>query len=249
MKNLAHPNMFPGVNSGTSAPEEAKAAEKPIVTDADVGGIAATPAPTTAWANPLLPKVLSELGDFPDPESGRRVTWAIRVIEHLKKHGPCSSGDLCTAFGLDAAVGINPYIKSAVAKGLIVRVGKQYALPPSPSLVSTEAAVPRTHEQKPAADAAKAIAAMRKTRVAKPTPEPEAAPSPTPTPAPAPTPEPAAKTPAPASGRKPVFVLFVGELQLLVWFGGGITIQAEDGTVELKPEQARALLVLVELLK
>jgi len=127
---------------------------------------------------------------------------------------------------------------------LIVRDGHRYALP---SNISTNTPVPREPEAKPPKEAAAAIVEMRKPRAAKPAPEPEAAPSPTP--APAPTPEPAAKSVAPVHGRKPEFVLFVGELQLLAWFRGGITIQAEESSIELTPEQTRALLVLAELRK
>lgn len=253
MKNLAHPNMFPGASSGTPSPDEAKPAEKPVVTDADVGGVAATPAPTTAWANPLLPKQLTEIAESPDAPVGRRITWAVRVVDYLKKHGPTASGDLCAAFDIDAPTGIAPYIGAALKNGLIVRIGKQYALP--------EQAPASMVEQKPAAkptkavpkaishfEKATAIVAMRKQRNAKEaaTAEPSPAPPPAPVPTAAPVVSEAPAVPA-KTGRKPILVVSVGELQLLAWAGGGITIQTEDAAIELEAVQTRALLVLAEL--
>ena len=258
MKNLAHPHMFPGVSSDAvvdgalpeTAPKEA------VVTDADVGGIAATPAPATAWANPLLPKVLSELGDDHSADSSHRITWALRVADYLKNNGPSSSSALCAAFALDPAVGINPYVKSAIVKGVIVRDGKLYALPDQLQAPSADAS---TVEQKPAPEPAKAlpkaishfekataIVAMRKQIKTKEVAPAEPTPVPTPAPAPAPAP---AETPATPDkvGRKPLLVVSVGELQLLAWAGGGITIQTEDASIELEAIQTRALLVLAEL--
>lgn len=272
MKNLAHPQMFPGVSSGAPVDSELPAvvAREAVVTDADVGGVATTAPPTTAWANPLLPQKLTEIAESPDAPVGRRVTWTARVVEHLKKHGPRTSGELCVAFDIDAATGINPYINTAVKNGLIVRIGKQYALPDQ---VPAQAGAASAVEKNPPAEAvqevpkaishfekATAIVAMRKQSKTKEAPPAEPGAAPTPTPAAAPAPEPSIATapvPAPAPvdvvaapakpGRKPLQVVSVGELQLLAWAGGGITIQTEDASIELEAVQTRALLVLAEL--
>ncbi|KPD17236.1 hypothetical protein ADM96_20190 [Burkholderia sp. ST111] len=55
--------------------------------------------------------------------------------------------------------------------------------------------------------------------------------------------------PAATAGRKPDFVVFVGDIQLLSWPDGDITIQTESSTVDLKHHHFRALITLVELRK
>jgi hypothetical protein len=50
-------------------------------------------------------------------------------------------------------------------------------------------------------------------------------------------------------GRKPEFVVFVGDVQLLSWPDGDITIQTDSNAIELKPAHFRALMTLVELRK
>jgi hypothetical protein len=44
-------------------------------------------------------------------------------------------------------------------------------------------------------------------------------------------------------------VVFVGDVQLLAWPDGDLTIQTEACTVDLKPQHFRALMTLVELRK
>lgn len=239
MKNLAHPNMFPGANSGTPAPTEGKPAEKPIATDADAGGIAATPAPVTAWANPLLPKKLTGI------DESRHTTRADEVIAYLRIHGPSPAADLCKALGITSKAGITPFISRAMKEGRIVRADGKYAIggEVGTELRAEPTAVPEaiSHFEK-----ATAIVAMRKPP--KPKEAAPAEPSPAPAPAPTAAPAPVEVQAAPAKpGRKPLLVVSVGELQLLAWAGGGITIQTEDASIELEAIQTRALLVLAEL--
>ena len=253
MKNLAHPHMFPGASS--DAPSDGAmpdtGVKEAVVTDADFGGIAATPAPATAWANPLLPKKLTEI------EETRQATRADEVIAYLHAHGPSPAADLCRALGITSKAGITPFINRAMKEGRIVRVDGKYTvggeMGTKPAIEPTPVPKAISHFEK-----ATAIVAMRKQSKTKeappaepaaaPTPAPAAAPAPTPAPEPVPAPAPADVVVTPAkSGRKPLLVVSVGELQLLAWAGGGITIQTEDASIELEAIQTRALLVLAEL--
>ncbi|MFP3187067.1 hypothetical protein [Burkholderia sp. 4M9327F10] len=257
MKNVAHPHMFPGVSSGAAVdiePPEAVAKEA-VATDADVGGIAATPALATAWANNFLPKKLTEI------EETRHATRADEVIAYLRANGPSPAADLCRALGITSKAGITPFINRALKEGRIVRVDGKYTVGGE---VGTKPATEPTPVPKAIShfEKATAIVAMRKqsrtkeAAAAKPPAAPSPAPAATPAPAPEPTPVPApAPAPAPADvvatpakpGRKPLLVVSIGQLQLLAWAGGGITIQTEDASIELEAIQTRALLVLAEL--
>jgi hypothetical protein len=253
VKNLAHPHMFPGASPDAPADGAVPktVAKEAVVTDADVGGIAATPAPATAWANNFSPKKLSEV------EETRQATRADEVIAYLRAHGPSPAADLCRALGITSKAGITPFINRAMKEGRIVRVDGKYAIGGE---VSTESHAKPTPVPKAIShfEKATAIVAMRKAREPKEVAPEAPAPTPAPAPAAAPAPAPAAaREIAPTEvaakpakpGRKPEFVLFVDAVQLLTWAEGGITIQAEDSTIELTPECARALLVLVELRK
>ncbi|MHB9833866.1 hypothetical protein Q8F57_003405 [Paraburkholderia terrae] len=124
MKNVSHPNMFPGV-AAADAPESASAEQAPVVTDADVGGIAA---PSTAWANP------SKLTGFKPAEqdqAGKKLKWPERVIAYLLEHGPSTGSVIMTALHMGKrGQGIHPFISKAINDGLIVKHGRSiYALP------------------------------------------------------------------------------------------------------------------------
>lgn len=278
MKNVAHPNMFPTAGESVAiASAEPTARQKPVVTDADVGGIEAAPAPSSAWSNPLF-KGESSGGE----QSGKPLRWADRVIAYVTQHGPTSSHDLCVAFGLNPAAGINPYVSKAVADGRLARDRGIYSLPAAssgaagaaPSANAAPAAVSHFEAataivggrkkaksaaahpgSEPAAaaalanlpvsanEAAAAIAAMRQPAETEPEPSStQGEPPPLPICAPGP-----AVTPSAPNGRKPDFVVFVGDVQLLSWPDGDITIQTENCTVDRDARHFRALLTLVEL--
>ncbi|KFX64228.1 hypothetical protein KBK24_0121545 [Burkholderia sp. K24] len=263
VKNVSHPNMFPGA-AVASAPDAQ------IATDADVAGIAATPAPTSAWANPLskLRPAATPAATPASPET-KQATRADQAIAYLRTHGPSTPGDLCKAMGITSKGGVTPFINAALSDGRIVRNNGKYSLPgeaaaqPSAEPKATPAAVSHfeaastivagrkkakaiaAHPEPaataapanlpvPASEAAAAIAAMRQPAESEPPPLPAHAPDP-------------AVIPAAPSGRKPDFVVFVGDVQLLSWPDGDITIQTENCTVDLDARHFRALLTLVEL--
>jgi hypothetical protein len=239
MKNILHPNMFPA-GAASSVAESAA----PAVTDADVGGIAATPAPSDPWANPL--SALQKRGDKPYIPAGK--TRVDQVITYLRQNGPSDGATLCKALGITSSGGISPFIANALKDGRIARVDGKYSIgserpaasvaspvpapapPPAPDVAEPKAELPAIAHF----EATTAIVA-RKPKVTRPV-------------APAPAPSPAAEPTKPA-GRKPEFVVFVGDIQLLSWPEGDITIQTEACTVDLKREQFRALTALVELRK
>jgi len=237
MKNIVHPNMFPA--GAASSVAESGAA---VVTDADVGGIAATPAPSDPWANPL--SALQKRGDKPYIPAGK--TRADQAITYLREKGPSDGAALCKALGITSTGGISPFIANALKDGRIVRVDGKYSVgseTPGASLAApapAPAPAPDIAEPKvelPAIahfEATTAIVA-RKPKATRPVPS---------TPAPSPAPE-----PTKPAGRKPEFVVFVGDIQLLSWPEGDITIQTEACSVDLKREQFRALTALVELRK
>ena len=240
--------MFPGAAAAAGA-AEAVAEQVAVVADPDVGGIAGTPPPTNPWANPVS---LLQRPAAPAETGAKHLTRADQAIAYLRTHGPAGNGDLCKALGITSKGGVTPFISSAIKDGRIVRVNGKYAVggeapAAAPSPAPTPAPESVAEKARPAAishfEAATAIVAMRKPRV------PRAA-APTPTPAAAPAPEPAVvPEPAKPAGRKPQFVVFVDEMQLLSWPDGDITIQTEGCTVDLNTQHFRALMTLVELRK
>ena len=193
MKNVAHPHMFPGVSSGAAVdiePPEAVAKEA-VATDADVGGISATPAPATAWANNFSPKKLAEV------EETRHATRADEVIAYLRVHGPSPAADLCRALQITSKAGITPFINRAMKEGRIVRVDGKYTVGGE---VGTKPAVEPTPVPKAIShfEKATAIVAMRKQSKTKEAPPAEPAATPTPAAAAAPAPKP---TPGPRQHR------------------------------------------------
>lgn len=219
MKNVPHPNMFPRAAGESSALVDETNPEV-IVTDADVGGVAP---PVNPWANP------SKLTAFKpaEPEqAGKKLTNAERVIAYLREHGPSAGAPIATALHMgEGGAGIQPFISKAIKDGLIVKHGRGvYALPGQP--------LPEQPEPAPA----RAKAPVEKPKKVDAPPEVIVAPAPSPT-----------QSTPPAEGRKPDFVIFVGDVQLLAWPWGGISIQHEDHTIKLDVAQTRALLVLAEL--
>ncbi|WP_175054385.1 hypothetical protein [Paraburkholderia sediminicola] len=259
MKNVSHPNMFPIAGESVAiAAAEAAPRQKAAVVETPVDDISAAPVPASAWANPL-----SKLRPTAAPGETKHATRADEAIAYLRIHGPSPAGDLCKAMGITSKGGITPFINAALRDGRIVRNNGKYsvggeAVPKpdaepkaAPEAIShfeaTTAIVAGRKKAKPvaanriitdeddaypehasasanlpvaASEAAAAIAAMRQ-------------------PAPAPAP--------PVTGRKPEFVVFVGDIQLLSWPDGDITIQTESSTVDLTHQHFRALITLVEL--
>jgi hypothetical protein len=217
VKNIAHPNMFPGV-SAANEPESASAEQAPIVTDADVAGITAS---ASAWANPSKLTVFRPVE--PD-QAGKKLKWPERVIAYLREHGPSTGSMIMTALHMGKrGQGIHPFISKAINDGLIVKHGRSvYALPGQEVLESPEPA-PKAPLVPKAPKAEKLMATAPADAKSEDAPRVD------------------------IEGRKPDFVIFVAGLQLLAWPSGGVSIQHEDLTVELDPAQTRALLVLAEL--
>lgn len=246
MKNVLHPNMFPIGAGGSSAP----ASEAPVATDADVGGIAATPAPTDPWANPM--SALQKRGDKPYIPAGK--TRADQAITYLREHGPSDGATLCKALGITSTGGISPFIAAALKDGRIARVDGKYSIgseapvaaaaapAPTPAPAPAPVPVPDVAEAKAELPAIAHFEAATAIVARKPKTPRQAAPSPTLAPC-------SDTEPAKPTGRKPEFVVFVGDVQLLSWPEGDITIQTDSSTVELKPAHFRALMTLVELRK
>jgi len=240
MKNVIHPNMFPvGAGAGTAA---ALASEAPVATDADVGGIASTPSPADPWANPI--SALQKRADKPYIPAGK--TRADQAITYLRENGPCDGATLCKALGVNSHGGISPFIAKALKDGRIVRADGKYAVGgeapadsvAAPALTAAPVTVAaETKSELPAIahfEAATAIVARKPKAQRRPSPAPSAAADP---------------EPAKPTGRKPEFVVFVGDVQLLSWPEGDITIQTDSSAIELKPVHFRALMTLVELRK
>ncbi|MBW9102908.1 hypothetical protein [Paraburkholderia phenoliruptrix] len=235
--------MFP---VGAGAPTS----EAPATTDADVGGIAATPAPADPWANPI--SALQKRGDKPYIPAGK--TRADKVMSYLRENGPADGATLCKALGITSTGGISPYIAGALKDGRIVRADGKYSLgatapaaaagaeasPPTPAPAPTPA--PDLAAVKAELPAIAHFEAATSIVARKPKAQRQAAPAPTPSPS-------VEAEPAKSAGRKPEFVVFVGDIQLLSWPAGDITIQTEACAVDLKPEHFRALMTLVELRK
>ncbi|MFM0270141.1 hypothetical protein PQQ59_06120 [Paraburkholderia aspalathi] len=258
VKNIGHPNMFPG----------AAAAEAP---DADIDGVAATPSPTSAWANPLAKLRPTAM---PDGET-KHATRADEAMAYLRIHGPSPAADLCKAMGITSKGGITPFINAALRDGRIVRNNGKYSIGGEPAAQPKAPPVAVSHFEA----ASTIVAARKKAKPVAAQPEPEpvapAAPANLPVPAseaaaaiaamrqpieaepkgqlkecePPPLPAPVPVSTATPTGRKPDFVVFVGDVQLLSWPDGDITIQTESSTVELKHHHFRALITLVELRK
>lgn len=240
MKNVFHPNMFPvGAAAGEAPVSEASAA-----TDADVGGIDAAPAPVDPWANPIT--TLQKRGDKPYIPAGK--TRADQAIRYLRENGPSEGGAICKALGITSSGGLSPFIAGALKDGRIVRADGKYSIGSAAPATAAEAPSPTPAPVPAVAEAKADLPAIAHFEAAtaivarKPKAQRQAAPAPTP--APHGDPEPTKVT-----GRKPEFVLFVGDVQLLSWPQGDITIQTDENTIELKPEHFRALMTLVELRK
>lgn len=259
VKNVSHPNMFPIAGESVAiAAAEAAPRQKAAVAEAPADDVSAAPAPTSAWANPL-----SKLRPSAVPgEETKHTTRADEAIAYLRAHGPSSPGDLCKAMGITSKGGVTPFINGALKDGRIVRVDGKYSIggeaaakpdtepKAAPEAIAhfeaTTAIVAGRKKAKSVApanlpvapsEAAAAIAAMRQS--AEPEAEtPQAKDEPPPLPAP---------VPPTSTGRKPEFVVFVGDIQLLSWPDGDITIQTENSTVELSHQHFRALITLVEL--
>lgn len=267
MKNVPHPSWVPA-----DAPEAvgAIAGEAPVVTDADVGGIAATPAPANPWANPIsaFNRTISASTDEKKP---KHATRADEAVAFLRTHGPTAPRELAKAMDITSKGGVSPFIQSALKDQRIVRVDGKYALPGAEA--STEKSCEPQTVVKAAApsvsEAAAAIAAMRqpsaKATAAEPKPaelapaaishfeaataivakrKPRAAP-----PTPPEVPAAAATEPTKAAGRKPEFVVFADDIQFLSWPNGDITLQTEACSVDLGPQHFRALMALAEMRK
>lgn len=264
MKNVSHPNMFGVGARAAAAPSDT--IDKPIDAEENVALAGSESAPPAGpWANPV--------GKLQTPadagaDGAKRQSRIDQVIAFLREKGPSTSGQICKGVGLASSAGIAPYVAAALKDGRIARVDGKYCVGVGSDVGSKEAAPSATDAaQAPApaqptvptpaapAEAAAAIAAMR---------QPAAGSAPAaiahfdaataivakrkqgaaPTSEPAATPLPAAHVP---TGRKPEFVVFVDDVQLLAWPNGDLTLQTERGAIELKLQHFRALIALAKL--
>lgn len=239
MSDVAHPNMFPG--AGESVAIAARDDEKLSPNaDQDAG---ATSGPTSPWANPLCKlKATDAPKDAPAPAAGPKEkpqTRAEQVIEYLRANGPTGSKQLCIALGLSTSAGIMPLIDTALKAGRIVRVNHLYMLPEQRPVsdVRTDAA-PSTSDLKAEADASPTVG-----RAPEPASTREAGPAPAVMENAVPAIEPPRIAPA---QRKPDFTLAIDQAMLTVWPDGRVTVRADGVFVELTPQQAKPLRILVE---
>lgn len=218
--------------------------------------------PTTAWANPITftqaakpadaETKLDDGGSKASKDATKtsknettgakhgKTTRAEQAIASLREKGPLSSKDLCEAMGIDAEVGISPYITQALKNGSIRRDRGRYFLPgqeaslPAPPAESACATPENKANEKPAAAASKPATTVKAADnavksdagVVKPTGR-DVKPYP----------------------REVDFTLGVGGAVLTRWLNGSVTLQRHDVVIELTRDEARLFAMCVDLCK
>ncbi|BCF88713.1 hypothetical protein [Paraburkholderia largidicola] len=244
MSDTVHPNMFPrAADANVSVEEVAPAMQLPS---------AEAPArPSTAWANPITftqatkpadaetnvdageTKASKDVPKASKNETGGakhgKTTRAEQAIASLREKGPLSSKDLCETMGIDAEVGISPYITQALKNGSIRRDRGRYFLP------GQEASLPAAKES---LSRESAPAAPTKKANAKPalSSEPEKAVN-------------SVDTDVKPDPRVADFTLGVGDAVLTHWLDGSVSLQRGATVLELSREQTRLLTMFVDLCK
>ncbi|CAG9194014.1 conserved hypothetical protein [Paraburkholderia caribensis] len=207
--------------------------------------------PSTAWANPITftqatrpadaetnvdpgeTKASKDVPKASKSETGAakhgKTTRAEQAIASLREKGPLSSKDLCEAMGIDAEVGISPYITQALKNGSIRRDRGRYFLP------GQEASLPAAKESLSTEPAPTAPTKNANAKSALSS-EPTAAVKPTG----------ADVKPYP---RVADFTLGVGGTVLTRWLNGSVTLQRHDVVIELTRDEARLFAMCVDLCK
>jgi len=147
------------------------------------------------------------------------MTKVAKAIAYLTQHRSASKEALKAAMGLKSNECPSQYLKSATVKGLVSRDGQFWHIGPGEAAAAS--------------------------------PLPSAAPERTEPPA---VPQPARAvphSPRRQTGNLPqtgvLSSLAIGDLRIILWVSGNLVVSANDNTVELRPEQMKALRAFVEL--
>jgi hypothetical protein len=176
-----------------------------------------------AWKAPTMPLVVKP----------NELTKGERALAFLKENGTSTRSALADAMGIATTSYPSSFLKSQLKSGEIVKEGDMYALGQGKGYVHVPAPDKRVraNHQTPSPTVESPLVTIKsitekviKARNTQP------------------------KKPAPIANTV-VSSMSIGDLQIITWATGNLTVTANDNTVELAPVQAKALTAFIGLME